>query len=76
MIENGDLSSEEEDNIMEQTVAINYNWIVGVTTTHLDNFKSIKELNLIGKKQLLISNKRDGVRYNDYKVQNYKFMSF
>ena len=60
---------EESSNIFIKTVDIEYNWIVGITTTCLDDYKSIEKLNLIGKKQLLISKKEDGVSYNNNKLK-------
>ena len=54
---------------MNKPVDINYEWIVGITTTQLDDFTSINKLNLIGKKQLLISNRQDVVTYNNCKLK-------
>ncbi len=54
---------------MNDTVEIRYEWIVGITTTCLDKFIELSTLNLIGKKQLLLSKKEDSIRYNNYKLK-------
>ncbi len=57
----------QEEQVLTDTVSIYYKWIIGITTSCLSNYESISKLNLIGKKQLLISKKIDNVRYNDNK---------
>ena len=58
-----------ESDIIKKKIVINYEWIVGITSSRLSQFTKIRDLKLIGKKQLLLSKKQNIIKYNEYKNQ-------
>ena len=60
-------NADEKQLLFKRTIPICFKWIIGITTTCLDDFTEISKLKLVGKKQVLLSNKLDMKKYNDYK---------